>query len=154
MVKYNANGCPSEDDEEEVLADYCDVRGWKHTHFSNETYTTSWKQKSKMKKLGVHSGIPDHLVLIPTKRGLIPCYVEMKVKKGGTVSDTQFQWVHALRVAGQYVAVCEGGTEAVEFVEAVEKNNKEIIQKYYEKFDKKYEKWQKKQEKLKNACPF
>ncbi len=155
MVRYTANGTPSEDDEEHVLADYCDLRGWIHTHFSNETYTTSWKQKNKMKYLGVHSGIPDHLVIVPRKDGIVvPVYVEMKRQKGGTVSDEQFKWGKALRIACQYVAVCEGGAEAVEFVEAVEKKNDKIIDKYEEKFDKMFEKWEKKQKKQKNDCPF
>lgn len=154
MTKYSANGCPIEDEEEHVLSDYCDLRGWKHTHFSNETYTTSWNQKRKMAYLGVHSGIPDHLVIIPTKRGLVPCYVEMKRQKGGTISDSQYEWIHLLKLAGQYVAVCEGGQEAIEFVSGVEKNDAKIIKKYDEKFDKKYEKWLKKQEKKKNVCPF
>lgn len=154
MVRYTANGTISEDDEEHVLADYCDVRGWKHTHFSNETYTTSWKQKAKMKYLGVHSGVPDHLVIVPRKDGIVvPVYVEMKRQKGGTVSDEQFKWIKALRIACQYVAVCEGGDEAVEFVEAVEKKNDKIIDKYEEKFDKMFEKWEKKQ-KEKSTCPF
>lgn len=154
MVRYTANGTPSEDDEEHVLSDYCDVRGWKHTHFSNETYTPSMRQKQKMKYLGVNSGIPDHFILIPTKRGLIPCYVEMKRQKGGTISDAQFNWIEALLLANQYVAVCEGGAEAIEFVEAVEKNDEKIIQKYVEKFEKKRENWLKKQKKQKNTCPF
>lgn len=155
MVKYTANGCPSEDDEEHVLSDYCDVRGWRHTHFSNETYTTSWKQKNKMKYLGVHSGVPDHLVLVPNKSGrFYTVYVEMKRQKGGTISDSQFEWIMDLLTAGQYVAVCEGGSEAVEYVEAVYSQNEKKIQEYNEKFLKKYENWLKKKKKQKNDCPF
>ena len=154
MVKYTANGVPSEDDEEQVLANFCDAAGWMHTHFSNETYTTSWKQKQKMKKLGVHSGLPDHLVLVPTTAGLVPVYIEMKRRKGGVVSDTQFKWIKALKEAGQHVAVCEGNEEAIEFLNAVHTANPKIIWKYAEKFDEKYEKWIKKQEKKKNDCPF
>lgn len=155
MVRYTANGTPSEDDEEHVLADYCDLRGWRHTHFSNETYTTSWKQKNKMKYLGVHSGVPDHLVVVPRKDGIVvPVYVEMKRAEGGTVSDSQFAWIKSLKIAMQYVAVCEGGAEAVEYVEAVEKMDEKTLAKYDEKFEKKYENWEKKQKKQKNTCPF
>ncbi len=155
MVRYTANGTASEDDEEHTLADYCDLRGWRHTHFSNETYTTSWKQKAKMKYLGVHSGVPDHLVIVPRRDGLvIPVYIEMKRQKGGTVSDSQFAWIKTLKIAMQYVAVCEGGAEAVEYLEAVELNDPQIILKYDEKFDKMFENWEKKQKKQKNECPF
>lgn len=154
MVKYTANGCPSEDDEEHLLADYCDTRGWKHTHFSNETYTTSWNQKRKMKYLGVHSGIPDHFILIPRRTGLIPCYIEMKRKRGGTISDEQYKWIHNLRLAGLYATVCEGGLEAIEYAEAVWKNDVKITTKYHLKFEEKYKKWLKKQEKKKNSLPY
>lgn len=155
MVRYTANGTPSEDDEEEILAQYCDLRGWRHTHFSNETYTTSWKQKAKMKKLGVHSGVPDHLVIVPRRdRLVVPVYIEMKREKGGTVSDEQFKWIKSLKIAMQFAAVCEGGREAIEYLDAVEKKDEKTLQKYDEKFDKMYEKWGKKQKKQKNDCPF
>ena len=155
MVRYTANGTASEDDEEHVLSDYCDVRGWRHTHFSNEMYTTSWKQKHKMKYLGVEAGLPDHFIILKRKTGeFIPVYIEMKRKKGGSLSDAQHVWIQTLRLADQYVTVCEGGEEAIEFLEAVEKNDEKIIQKYFEKFDKKHEKWLKNQEKQKNDCPF
>lgn len=154
MVKYTANGCPSEDDEEEKLANYCDVRHWRHTHFSNETYTTSWNQKRKMKKLGVHSGLPDHFILMPRYDGIIPVYIEMKRQKGGTISDEQFNWINALRLANQYATVCEGGDEAIEYANAVERNDTKIIEKYHQKFEEKRQKWLKKQEKKKNTLPY
>lgn len=142
----------SEDDEEHTLADYCDLRGWRHTHFSNETYTTSWKQKAKMKYLGVHSGVPDHLVLVKRKNGtVVPAYVEMKREKGGTISDTQFEWIEALLQAGQFVAVCEGGEEAVKFVVAVENNDTVVIKYFNEKFEEKRQKRLKNLEKKKKA---
>lgn len=158
MVNYTSNGAASEDDEEHVLADFCDIKGWKHSHFSNETYTTSWKQKYKMKYLGVNRGTPDHLVIVRRKDGTtVPAYVEMKRAKGGTISDAQFGWIEALLEAGQYATVCEGGNEAIEFVTAVERNDEKIIQEFVEKFEKKREKRLKnikKQEKDKKDNPF
>ena len=85
---------------------------------------------------------------------VVPVYIEMKRQKGGTVSDSQFKWIKALRIACQYVAVCEGGGEAVEFLEAVEKKDNKKIDEYEEKFDKMFENWEKKQKKQKNDCPF
>ena len=144
MPSYTANGTISEDDEEHVLVDFCDLHGWKHTHFSNETYTTSWKQKAKMKYLGVHRGIPDHLVLVPSAIDdvLVPVYIEMKREKGGTISDNQFEWISALKKAGQYVTVCEGGNEAIKFIDAVRYGNKKVLQAFDERFEKKFEKRQ------------
>lgn len=148
----------SEDDEENFLADYCDMRGWKHTHFSNETYTTSWKQKNKMKYLGVHSGVPDHFVLVIRKNGqVIPVWVEMKRKDGGTISDNQFDWISSLLEANQYATVCYGGEEATRFLRAVEDNRVDVISEFVERFKKKREKRLKtreKQEKAKKDNPF
>ena len=158
MISYTSNGTPSEDDEEHTLVDFCDLKGWKHTHFSNETYTTSWKQKNKMKYLGVHSGVPDHLVIVRRKDGTtVPAYVEMKREKGGTISDTQFEWIEALLQAGQFDAACEGGEEAVKFVTAVENNDTKTIDEFIEKFEKKREKRLKnleKKEKYEKDNPF
>lgn len=155
LPKYASNGCPIEDEEEHVLSDYCELKGWLHTHFSNEMYTTSWKQKHKMKYLGVHSGLPDHFILVPVhNKVLTPVYIEMKRQKGGTISDEQYRWVHALRLAGQYATVCAGGGEAIEVVESIYKGDEKAYQQSCEKFDKKYEKWAKKQKTLENGCPF
>lgn len=165
MVRYTANGCPSEDDEEHAVSDYCDLKKWKHTHFSNETYTTSWKQKQKMRYLGVHSGIPDHIVLIPNRvGGFYTVFVEMKRQKGGTISDEQYKWVHALICAGNYATVCEGAEEAIKYLDAIYNQDSQVIEEYVKKFFKKYEKWQKKDKKPKklpknvhfeeNDCPF
>ena len=149
---------PSEDDEENMLAEYCDLRGWKHTHFSNETYTTSWKQKAKMKYLGVSSGVPDHLVIVKRPhRAPVPVYIEMKRQKGGTLSDTQFKWIDALYEAGQYVAVCESGHKAIIFLEAVENDVAVILDDFRAIYEEKREKWLKrlkKREKMKKDCPF
>lgn len=97
MVRYTANGTPSEDDEEEAFADWLDQKGYRHTHFSNEMFTQSIKIKARMKRLGVHSGPPDHLIIVPCcdgkKRTL---YIEMKRQKGGEVSDTQWEWLKDL----------------------------------------------------------
>lgn len=152
------NLVPSEDEEEHLLAEYCDLKKWKHCHFSNEMWTSSWKQKHKMKYLGVASGLPDHLVIVKRKDGVtVPAYIEMKKAKGGTISDSQFEWIETLLVAKQYATVCAGGDEAIEFVTAVEENNEKVIQEFVEKFEKKREKRLKtieKREKDKKDNPF
>lgn len=154
-MTYTYNGCPSEDDEENAVADYCDLRGWKHTHIGNEIFTESWKQKAKQKYLGLHSGFPDHVVLVKHKDGrTIPVFLEMKRKKGGEISDNQFDWVEALREAGQHAIVCEGAEQAIKVLEAVAGGDEEPYKLCIEKFYKKYEKNRQKREKAKNSCPF
>lgn len=63
-----------------------------YTHVSNETYTKSWNQKAKLRDEGVHSGVPDYIIVAPTK----VIFLEMKREKGGVVSDTQKEWLAAL----------------------------------------------------------
>lgn len=145
----------TEDDAENFLVVYCELRRFRHTHFSNETYTTSWKQKRKMKYLGVNSGAPDHLVLVRRTDGsTVPAYIEMKREKGGVISDTQFAWIHDLLAANQFATVCAGGEKAVEYVQAIENFDTPTIQKFHDNFQQKYEKWaekkKKKAEKYKN----
>lgn len=97
MVRYTANGTPSEDDEESAFADWLDQMGYRHTHFSNEMYTQSVQIKARMKRLGVHSGPPDHLIIVPCSDGKKrTLYIEMKRQKGGKVSDTQWEWLKDL----------------------------------------------------------
>lgn len=152
---YAANGVPTEDVEEATFAKWLDLKHFMHTHFSNETFTKSWSQKRKMKNLGVHSGLPDHLVLVKAKDGcLYPTYVEMKRVKGGVISDAQFMWIRALKMAGQFATVCEGADEAIEYIKAIAARDADKIIKIEAKFDKKYEKWTKKQEKQENSLPY
>lgn len=144
MVRYTANGCPSEDDEEHLLSDYCDNRGWKHTHVSNETFTTSWNQKRKMRYLGVSSGFTDHIVIMKVKKMRRIVFIELKRQKGGSISDNQYEWVHELQEAGQKAVVCRGGQEAIDYLESIENGTRYQFTLEY-RFQKQYKSWLKKQ---------
>lgn len=123
MVKYTANGCPSEDDEEEKLANYCDVRHFIHWHVPQETFTKSWGTKMKSKKLGVKKGVSDHWIVIPTQYGLKLVAIEMKREKGGTVSDEQYQFIKEINKVNEVQGfIARGGQEAIEIIEDIEHN--------------------------------
>lgn len=83
------------------------------SHTAQETYTKSWKQKSKNKRMGVRSGVPDYLIV--TKNKLL--FIEMKRKKGGVVSKTQKEWIKAINDAGGFAVVCSGFEEAKKVIE-------------------------------------
>lgn len=57
-----------------------------------------------LKRQGVKSGVPD-LVVPAMRGGYGGLYIELKVGKN-TLSETQKQWIEALRDEGYYVAVC------------------------------------------------
>lgn len=75
----------------------------------------SMEEGSKLKRMGVKSGVPDICVPIlrSTYGGL---YIELKRKKGGVISDNQKKWLKLLQNSGQYVAICNGSDEAIKVV--------------------------------------
>lgn len=80
-----------------------------------------------MKKMGTSKGFPDLLVFIPITgvTGEIDsyqmCAIEMKRRKGGTVSKDQKRWLEILQASGAMCAVCHGSDEAIAFVDAIMK---------------------------------
>ena len=75
-----------------------------------------------MKKLGTSKGFWDLEVFIPIKgiTGAVDCYqqvmIEMKKRKGGTVSPEQKEWKKVYELAGIPCKVCKGADEAIAFV--------------------------------------
>ncbi len=69
-----------------------------------------------MKREGVSKGFPDLFLPVPSRQyhGL---FIEMKRKKGGTVSKEQKAWIEYLNSAGYQAVVCKGFLEAKEVIE-------------------------------------
>lgn len=67
---------PTEDQEQEAFVQWLRLKGYPHFRVPNETYTRSWSQKAKNKKLGVSSGVPDLAVVVPNT-GTRRVYVEI-----------------------------------------------------------------------------
>ena len=119
-------------EEEEVIAfhQWLQINDIPHTHVPNEIggSTSAIKARAvKMKKMGTSKGFPDLLVFIPITgvTGEIDsyqmCAIEMKRRKGGTVSKEQKRWLEILQASGAMCAVCHGADEAIAFVEAIMK---------------------------------
>lgn len=101
-----------------LLTDYLNLLQTLHkivryTHIPNSTYTTSWNQKRKNKRLGVNAGFPDYIIL--TKNEVF-C-LEMKRKKGGVVSQEQHEWLVALNNIGIKSYVAKGFEQAKGIIE-------------------------------------
>lgn len=124
---------PTEDQEQEAFVQWLRLKGYRHFRVPNETYTKSWNQKAKNKKLGVSSGVPDLAVIVPdvwygygdnvptnTYTGRL-VFIEMKRKKGGVTSANQKQWIKTLNEAGIQTVVCKGCDAAIEFIESITK---------------------------------
>ena len=104
---------PYEDDEQEVVVDWLEVNNMKFSMIPNATFTPSWSQKHKNRKLGLRPGLPD--LLICCRLGLV--FIEMKRRKGGTVSKEQRAWIERLNeYDGVEARVCRGSEEAIQFI--------------------------------------
>ena len=127
---------PTEAQEQEAFVQWLRLKGYPHFRVPNETYTRSWSQKAKNKKLGVSSGVPDLFVAVPFPpphliiahkdrddevRNKTLVAIEMKRKKGGTTSANQKKWIKTLNEASIQTVVCKGCDAAIEFIESITK---------------------------------
>jgi len=84
------------------------------THIPNSTYTPSWNQKRRNKRMGVSAGVPDYMII--TKKKLL--FIEMKREKGGVISEEQNMWIDGLNsVKGVFASVARGFDEAKNIVD-------------------------------------
>ena len=97
---------PYEEDEQMAFVQWCRVMDLTVHHSGNEIggSTSAIKARAvKMKKMGTSKGFPDLLVFIPITgvTGEIDsyqmCAIEMKRRKGGTVSKEQKRWLEILQ---------------------------------------------------------
>lgn len=103
---------PTEDQEQAAVVQYCRLRGLKHFRVPNETYTKSFKQKEKNKRLGVSAGVPDLFVI--ANRQLIA--IEMKRIAGSKTTQAQIEWIAALNDANVPSIVCKGAKQAIDYI--------------------------------------
>lgn len=164
FLLYNEimNTCPLEDDEEAALTDYCELMHYTHWHVPNETYTTSWKQKMKNKRLGVNSGVSDHWVRVsvegyPAVEWLF--IFEMKRKKGNLPTDKQIAFIRNMNKMENVHACCTyGADEAIRVLEDAKKFEFGFYRTLIDRMDKLAENREKKAKnrkiKEKNDSPF
>lgn len=115
----------------------------------------------KNRRQGVRKGPSDHWVMIPTKMGhKMLVAIEMKRLKGSTVSDEQIEFLHALNgCQGVLGVVCYGAEQAIQVVEAIERNDTSAIKDIIDytnslEIGKKQKNPRKSAKIQKNDCPF
>jgi hypothetical protein len=86
---------PTEEVEQRIVVQYCQIKGYPMFHVPNSTYTKSWSIKRRNTDLGVSAGVPDLFVIV--RNQLIA--IEMKRVKGGTTSGEQKIWLERLNDA-------------------------------------------------------
>lgn len=131
MVRVSKmSGVPLENDEAVAFADWLRAMHIPHTHIANEiggSTRTAKLRALKAKRMGQTAGVWDYEIFLPIVNidGEIDAYqevrIELKRKKGGTVSPAQKKWGLIYKASGIPCAVCKGAEEAIAFVNAVRK---------------------------------
>ena len=118
---------PLEDEEYDLIVQYLNGLGFVYTHIPMETFTTSFKVKKRNKRIGVKSGFPDYVIIIPYwwvgKRHNILLFAEIKRQRKAypTLSPSQKEWLHNLRSCNELAEVFYGFEELKAYIEALRK---------------------------------
>ena len=116
-MKKLSTDAPLEDYECEVFHKWLESKGYPHCHIANESRSGG--------RNAVIRGVWDYAVYIPAKgiTGSVDSYqqvrIEMKRKKGGTVSQAQRSWGRIYEKAGIPCRICKGADEAIKFIDEI-----------------------------------
>jgi len=104
---------PTEHSEQVTFCKWLDLIGVAYYSIPNGSNKSLTAQR-KFKAEGLKPGVPDICCLLEGGKSV---YIEMKRKKGGTVSQHQKEWIERLKVLGFNAHVCKGAGEAIETIE-------------------------------------
>lgn len=105
---------PLEEEEQAAFVEWLEHMNLKFTAIPNSTWTPSFAQKAKNKKVGLRPGFPDLVIITP--KGLL--FVEMKRKRGSKTYPEQLEWKRKLNeLSGVQSEICFGADQAIDFVE-------------------------------------
>lgn len=109
---------PTEHQEQAAVIEWCDLVSKYRPELALIFAIPNGSNKSpsaaeKFKREGLKSGVPDLFLPVATEyaNGL---FIEMKRKKGGTVSSAQKDWKEKLEKQGYKVVICKGADKAIE----------------------------------------
>lgn len=122
---------PTEHDEQVTLCQWLDIVGVTYyavPNGSNKSHTAQRKFKAE----GLKPGVPDIVCLFD---GGVSVYIEMKRRKGGTVSKEQKEWQQRLHLLGFEAHICKGAAEAIAVIEKHLPESKRKLNVKQAKFD-------------------
>jgi len=107
---------PTEAQEQETLVKWLEYhKDIKFSALPLGSYSENWSVRNRNKRIGVRSGVPDMMIILPTKHLL---FIEMKRTKGGKLSPEQESWINELDAIKNVMAiVCYGAKEAIQSIE-------------------------------------
>lgn len=107
---------PSEHDEQAAVIEWCHLMAGRNLDYGMIFAIPNGGMRSKatagkLKAEGVKPGVPD--LMLPVPKGIYAgMFIEMKRRKGGTVSAEQKDWTSFLGSMGYKCVVCRGADEA------------------------------------------
>lgn len=106
---------PTEDQEQAAAAKFLDMIGvlWCHVPNGGARHKAT---AARLKAHGVKPGVPDILIFSEPPRGtwVRGVAIELKRTKGGTLSQSQKEWIDDLKKEGWLVKRCNGAGEVVD----------------------------------------
>ena len=105
----------SEEKEQNEVARFLDKLNIVWCHVPNGGYR-SWKTASRLKHMGVKSGVPD-ILIFDNLSGYNGVAIEMKKKEGRQTSKEQEEWLSKLEKRGWFTTVAHGAKEAIDIVQ-------------------------------------
>ena len=115
----------SEAYEQEIVVNWLEINNYKFTAIPNDTYTKSWKQKTKNKKIWVRPWMSDLIIVLKIWAIL---FLEMKKKRwpnwwanGTQVSEHQKGWEMAInRVKNCEYIIAYWADEAIDIIKKLD----------------------------------
>ena len=120
MVSNNPYTNPPEEAEQKILAQWLDLHqvNWFHPPNGGDRNVIVGR---KLKLQGVKRGVPDVIIVDPPPAcpANVGVAIELKRRKGGSLTLEQKEWLNVLEQRGWAVAVCKGADEAIRFLESL-----------------------------------
>ena len=111
----------TEAQEQEILARWLDFKRLRWCHVANEG-KRDVRLGQKLKRLGMKAGVPDILIFSPPPATHWPfkgVAIELKIDERAHMTDSQMEWLTALRDCGWRAERCNGSTEAIKFLKGL-----------------------------------
>ncbi|MFA5071919.1 MAG: VRR-NUC domain-containing protein [Candidatus Pacearchaeota archaeon] len=118
MTSKTSQKILSEYDEQCLLVQYLELKKIRFSKVAQETYTSNWGIVAKNKKSGLRKGVPDLIIIIPGNKKNHLIFIEMKKKKGSSISQEQKDWWCDLnKCEGVKSFICHGFDDAKEIID-------------------------------------
>ena len=128
---------PTESEEQQLLFDFCMRVRYKYPELDMLVHTPNEGKRNvyngaRLKREGLRKGFPDISLYCPVGRyhGLM---IEMKRKKGSTITKEQKEWIEKLNAQGYAAVFAYGCEQAWDVIEKYLTGKTETLTKYVEK---------------------